>query len=91
MEGKEEGGGDPLGTCTRAASLSTKQLFHLGSGAHMESFIKKTPVRQPPVFSLLQVPLTSASQIHFTSEITLKGYTWRRSSLVPSSSLLFKP
>lgn len=45
MEGKE-GEGGPLGTCTRATSLSTKQLFHLGSGAHMESFIKP-PMRQP--------------------------------------------
>lgn len=44
MEGK--GGGCPLGKCARATLLNTKQLFHLGSGTHMESFIKRS-VRQP--------------------------------------------
>lgn len=63
MEGKK-GGGPSLGTCARATSLSTKQLFHWGSGAHVESFIKP-PVHQSPVFFRLQV----SSHLHISSHI----------------------
>lgn len=63
-------------TRARATSSNTKQLFHLGSGAHMGSFIKPAMCQPSPYSPGCRFPLTFTSQIYFASKFTVEGDGW---------------